>query len=322
MAAQEPAPLPEDRPRAGTVRSRLMLEAAAHMVSRPDWSLRQARVDLRVQGADGWPVQLFASDGPYAVRDVVEGRATFAILNPATAITAARRRVTDDDCLAAIATIPSYDQMGFAVPAALGITHLEELAQVRPALRVSLRGQRTHSVHQVVDDVLAAAGFSLEDMVAWGGTVTFQEGIPHRGERLEAMRTGAVDAVFDEGIYNWTPHATEAGLRFVGLGEGTLARLEAQGYRRAVLRRDRYPALHDDVDTVDFSGFLVYTRRDTAEELVVAFCEALLARRELMPWQGGAELPLERMLGDAVDAPVPLPLHPAARACWRRAGLR
>lgn len=321
VAIDEPAPLPDDRPRAGTVRSRLMLETASELVGVGDWQPKQARIDLRPQGPGGWPIRLLASDGPDAVAEVVAGRATFAILNPATALRPALRRLGHDlGVCAAVTTIPSYDQMGFAIAAHLGIEGLEQLREAQPALRLSLRAQRNHSVHQVVEDVLAAAGMSLTDIERWGGRIRYDDGIPHRGDRLRVMRSGEVDAVFDEGIYNWTSHAADAGFRFVGLAAETRAELESWGYRSAVLRHDRYPALGDDVETIDFSGFLVYTRTDTPPDLVTAFCTALEARRDRIPWQGGPELPLESMCVDSVAAPVPVDLHPAAASFWRARG--
>lgn len=298
-----------------------MLEAASELVGSTGWERRQTRIDLRPQGPFTWDVRLLASDGPDAVAEVLDGSATFAILNPATALLPALRRLTDDlDALATIATIPSYDQMGFAVAARLGVATLDEIAARRLPLRLSLRSQRNHAVQLVVEDVLAAAGLSLELIESWGGSVSYDDGIPHRGERARILAEGAVDGVFDEGIYNWTDPAVDAGYVFVGPGPDALARLEAQGYRATRLRRDRYPALERDVPTVDFSGFLVYTRRDTDDAVVDAFCTALHTRRDRIPWQGGPSLPLERMLGDAVDAPVPVAMHPAALAAWRRLG--
>jgi TRAP-type uncharacterized transport system substrate-binding protein len=55
--------------------------------------------------------------------------------------------------------------------------------------------------------------------------------------------------------------------------------------------------------------------------MVEAFCRAMLARRDRIPWQGGPTLPLERMVVDAEDAPIPIPLHAAAGRVWREAGL-
>ena len=315
----EPPPLPNDRPRAGAVRSRLMLEIASELVGRPDWTMRQASVTLRPQGGTHWEVALFGSDSVLAAPAVASGEVDFAIVNPATAIGPAVRGIPPFEHpldLAAIATIPSHDQLGFAIAAQHGIASLEELPVRRPALRLSLRAQRDHSVHTIVAHVLGTVGVTLDDLRSWGGVITYDEDIPHRGARAAAIRSGEIDAVFDEGTYNWIDLAVGAGLRFAALPEPSLARLGAMGYRRSTLSAHRYPSLTADVSTIDFSGFLIYTRAATADELVTAFCEALVARADRIPWQGGPSLPLDRIAADTVDAPIPIPLHPAAARFW------
>ena len=74
-----------------TIRSRLVLELASELVDQPGWAHRQARVSLRPQGADGWPVILFASDGPAAIEDVARGDVQVAIINPAGYLALAER---------------------------------------------------------------------------------------------------------------------------------------------------------------------------------------------------------------------------------------
>jgi hypothetical protein len=301
-----------------------MLEVATELVGAADWPYQQVRVDLRDQGATSWPTTLFASDGRDSVREVLAGRAQFAIINPATAVVPALRREpgAPTDALAAIATIPSYDQLGLAVTRAAGVQDLVELAGATPALTVSLRGGRpNHLVHLVIDDVLAAAALSLADLESWGGTLRYDQGLPHSPGRAGAMRSGAIDAMFDEGVYNWVEAAAAAGMRFLAVTGEARTRLAAMGYRAGTLTRARYPALDQDVPTIDFSGWLIFTRADTPDPVVAGFCEALVAARERIAWQGGPALPLDRMCADTPDAPVPLPFHPAARGCWVRHGL-
>ncbi len=322
-AGSEPPKYAEQRPRAATIRSKLMLEVASVLVGQANWPHQQVSIAMRAQGETSWGVTLFGSDGIDAIDDVLEGRVQFAIINPATAIVPAlRHRGLDDDTLAAIATVPSYDQLGLAVQRSLGITSLADLVAAKPALVVSLRGKRPHHmVHQVLADTLAAAGMALEDISAWGGELRYQEGLPHGPVRANAVRTGAVNAVFDEGVYNWVELAVESGLAFLAIPEDILGRLTAMGYRTAMIRRERYAGLDADIPTVDFSGFLVYTRADAPTASVASFCRALISARDRIPWQGGGSLPMERMCVDAVDAPIPLPLHPAAADVWRRHGL-
>jgi TRAP-type uncharacterized transport system substrate-binding protein len=137
------------------------------------------------------------------------------------------------------------------------------------------------------------------------------------------MRSGSVDAVFDEGVYNWVEAAAGAGMRFLAITGDVRSRLAAMGYRAGTLTKARYPALDGDVPTIDFSGWLIFPRADTPDRAVAGFCEALAAARERIAWHGGPALPLERMCADTLDAPVPLPFHPpparpgSATTCWR-----
>lgn len=301
-----------------------MLEVASELVGVESWEAKQARIDLRAQGASDWEVSLFASDGNDGLSEVLAGRSTFAILNPATALRSGVRRLTQTDDLPvrAIATIPSFDQFGIAVPRDLGVATLADLIAARPTLTVSLRGARpNHSVHMVLDDVLTVHKATIGDFESWGGTVRYDEGLPHGKIRAAAIKAGEADAIIDEGIYNWVELAYENGLGFLSVDNGALGELEKLGYRRGLIDRDRFPMLPNDVVTLDFSGFLVYARSDVGDEVVTEFCRALLARAGRIPWQGGDALPLRSMVSDALDAPIPIPLHPAAQAFWQSHGL-
>lgn len=319
----DPTAYPDDRPRAATIRSRVMLEVASELVGSNAWAFKQSRIDLRSQGSESWQVSLFGSDGVDGVEAVVNRRADFAILNPAAALFRAHESLggTDLVALSPIATIPSYDQLGFAVSEEYGVATLEELVVVKPPIQVSLRSERpNHAVHMVIGDVLRAAGTSLREIQTWGGAVRYDRGIPHESPRVDAILDGSVSAVFDEGIYNWVDIASGAGLRFLSIGDETLAKVREMGYRAGIIARDRYRTLDADIPTVDFSGFCIFTRSDLPDDVVEAFCEALVARQHSIPWQGGSSLPLAQMCIDAIDAPIPLPLHPAAEAFWRRCG--
>jgi len=74
-----------------TIRSRLVLEVASELVDQTNWKERQVRVSLRQQGADEWPITLFASDGPAAIDQVARGDVQLAIINPAGFLALAAR---------------------------------------------------------------------------------------------------------------------------------------------------------------------------------------------------------------------------------------
>jgi TRAP-type uncharacterized transport system substrate-binding protein len=75
------------------------------------------------------------------------------------------------------------------------------------------------------------------------------------------------------------------------------------------------------VETIDYSGFIVYTREDTPDETVRAICAAIEARKDRIPRdQGEGPLPLDRMCQETPEGPLYAPLHRAAEAYWREQG--
>jgi TRAP-type uncharacterized transport system substrate-binding protein len=306
-----------------TIRSRLVLELASELVDQPQWLDRQARVSLRPQGADDWAVTLFASDGPAAIGQVAKAEVQLAISNPAGYLALAVRGTgpfAAPIALRAVTIIPSPDQLAFAVTERTGLKSFQEIRQRRYPLRVSMRGQRDHALHPIVNEVLAAAGFSLDDIVSWGGQVRYDEGLPMKSNRFGAMQNGDVDMIVDEAVRGWINAAAEAGMRVLPMEEPMLAKLENIGFRRALIPKARYPKLPHDVPTLDFSGFAVYTHANVADEIVAAICAALEARKDKIVWQEPGPLPLERMCRDTADGPLTIPLHPAAERFWRAQG--
>ena len=99
-----------------------------------------------------------------------------------------------------------------------------------------------------------------------------------------------------------------------------LAQLETLGLRRALIPRTRYPNLPQDVQTLDFSGFAVYTHVDVQDEIITSICAALEARKERIGWQEPGPLPLDRMCRDTPDGPLVISLHRAAEKFWREKG--
>ena len=306
-----------------TIRSRLVLEVASELVDQTNWKERQVRVSLRQQGADEWPITLFASDGPAAIDQVARGDVQLAIINPAGFLALAARGTgpfTAPLPLRAITVIPSPDQLAFAVTVRTGLKSFRDIREQHYPLRVSLRGQADHALHPVVNEVLVTAGFSLEDIRSWGGLVRYDDGLPQTDNRLGAVARGEVDMVIDEAVRGWVNAATGAGMRVLPLEEPMLARLEGLGLRRALIPRTRYPNLQQDVPTLDFSGFAVYTHADAPDEVITSVCAALEARKERIGWQEPGPLPLDRMCRDTPDGPLVIPLHRAAEKFWRAQG--
>jgi TRAP-type uncharacterized transport system substrate-binding protein len=306
-----------------TTRSRLMLEVASRLVNRRDFPYLQARVSLREQGSNEWPLNLFASDSPAAVEEVAAGRVQFAIINPSMMLKLAFLGSTPFPTpmpLRAIAVLPSLDHMVFAVKRETGLTTFSDIRERKFPLRVSLRGQRDHSLHVIVDHVMGAAGFSLEDVVSWGGEVRYNAGMAYGNDRIGAMQRGEINAIFDEGATTWGNMALELGMTFLSLDETILQRLESVGLRRGMIERKNFPKLGADVPTLDFSGWPIYTHENTPDSMVTDFCAALEASKEQIPWAEDAPLPLEQMVRDTRDGHLEISLHPAAERFWHECG--
>lgn len=311
------------RVRAAAVRSRLVLELALGLIDSEQFSAHQAKVLLRPQGFKEWELSLFGSDAPPALQDVAYGKATLGIVNPSAVLTLASRGVTPFRGplpLRAIGVVPSEDQLVFAVHRRTGLNSLDEVALKQYPLRVSLRGQRDHSVHLVLDHVLQATGWSLADVVSWGGEVRYDEGTPARGSRLEDVRAGTVDAIFDEAASSWVEQALNSDMQILSIPAPALARLEAWGYRRALMRRDAFPSLPSDLSTVDFSGFAVYVHENAAADLVQLICQALENRSDRIYVQSGEPLAPVAICGNTRESPLDVPFHEAAAAYWRAKG--
>ena len=179
-----------------TIRSHLVLEVASELVDRSEWPYRQARINLREQGGKTWPVSMFGSDAPAAIDQVARGELQVAIINPAAPLALALRGkgpFKSPIPLRAITVIPSPDQLAFAVTERTGLKSLHDIRERRFPLRVSIRGQMDHSLHLVVKEVLSAAGFSLDDVVSWGGQIRYDAGLPKSPNRLGAVQRGEVD---------------------------------------------------------------------------------------------------------------------------------
>ena len=306
-----------------TIRSRLVLEVASEMVDQAGWPNRQAQVSLRPQGADHWTVNMIASDGPAAIDQVASGAMQLAISNPAVYLALAVRGTgpfVEPIPLRAITVIPSPDQLAFAVTQQTGLKSLHEIRERRYPLRVSMRGQRDHALHPIVNEVLAAAGLSLDDIVSWGGQVCYDNGLPQNENRLGAVARGEVDMVIDEAVRGWVNSAVGDGMRVLPLDEAMLSKLEALGFRRAVIPKARYVNLTTDVPTLDFSGFAVYTHANVPDSVITSICAALEARKDRIGWQEPGPLPLDRMCRDTPDGPLVIPLHPSAERFWRERG--
>jgi len=317
-------PQPESWANPITTRSKIVLEIASQLVEQ-DWSVMQAKVLLKSQGRQSdWALSLFGSGTLEGIDAVVKRQADLAIVNPSTLLTLAYRGLgpyATPQPVRLIAVVPSLDQFVFAVSGNTGLQTFEDIARKKYPLRISVRGIPDHGVNIMLNDIAAAAGFTMADLRSWGGDLREEGAMPWPdGPKFKALERGEIDAIFDEASDVWGDKAHDCDMRFLSLAETTMRKLEAMGYRRALLRKEVFSRLPSDVLTVDFSGWPIFVHSELADSRVDQICSALDARKHLIPWQGEGPLPVERMVRETPETPVDVPFHAAAERFWRARG--
>ncbi len=320
--------MPQSLTNPNITRSRLVLEIASEMVggkamqSNPKYL--QAKAALRSAGTRGRTVSLSGTSTAEGIWAVARREVDLSIINPACVLSVAARGASIFKTpipLRTVTVIPSFDQFVVAVRHDTGLKSFEEIGTRKPRLRVSMRGMADHTLHHMFDDLAAAAGFSRQDLAAWGGGIRQEGALPHPGTaKFKALLAGEIDAIFDEGAHGWVNEVLDAGIDILPIGETTMKKLEAMGYRRSLLPRADFPRLPCDLLTLDFSGWTVFVHAETEDEIVGDICAALEARKDRIPWDGEGPLPLDEMCRETPATPQVVPLHPAAEHYWRGRG--
>jgi TRAP-type uncharacterized transport system substrate-binding protein len=269
----------------------------------------------------------FAADSFRELKLLAERKVSLAWINPSASVTLAYRGtgpLRGRIPLRVIGTFPSWDVMGFAVRESTGITSLEQIKKERVPLRLSTGpvGKRDlveSPVTFMVHAALRAAGFGIADLRKWGGKV-HAVSRPSHPDRRAGIENGTIDAVFDEGIKSWGQTALDHGFRYLPIDGPVLRRLAALGYRRGVVPESQFKGLAADVATIDFSGWPMVVHADLPDDVAYALCEALEARRRMIPTDNFRPLRIADLCANSDEAPYDVPLHPGARRFYRERG--
>jgi TRAP-type uncharacterized transport system substrate-binding protein len=294
--------------------------------SRVGYSLKLALTTTRSQHENGVSLS-FAADGFRELRAVAGRKISLAWINPSVAATLAfkgKGPFAKPLPLRTLAVFPSYDVIGFAVHASTGLTSLAEIGEKKIPLRLST-GQTTkralahHPTMFTVLTVMKAAGFTLAELKKWGGKIQ-SVSRPSHPDRRAAIESGAIDAVFDEGIKSWGQTALDHGFRYLPVEGKILERLASMGYRPSVVPRSRFKGMVEDVKTVDFSGWPMIVHAEMPDEVAYALCEAIEARKDFIPTDNYKPLEIAQLCADDDEAPRGVPFHPGAERFYRERG--
>ncbi len=294
--------------------------------SRVGYLLKLSLTAHRSQRENGVSLS-FTADGFRELKAVAQRKVSLAWINPSVAATMAfkgKGPFSKPLSIRTIAVFPSYDVMGFAVHESTRITSLSQIRKERIPLRLST-GQTTkqalaHSPTMfTVGAVMKAAGFTLADIRKWGGKIQ-SVSRPSHPDRRAAIQDGSTNAVFDEGIKSWGQTAVDHGFRYLPVDGEVLQRLMGMGYRPSVVPKSRFQGMAKDVKTVDFSGWPMVVHADMPDDVAYALCEAVEARKDLMPTDNYKPLEIAQLCANDEEAPCDVPLHPGAERFYRERG--
>jgi TRAP-type uncharacterized transport system substrate-binding protein len=222
--------------------------------------------------------------------------------------------------LRALASFPSWDKMAFAVAKDLKIKSLFEIVERKIPLRISTRSSGVYNTTSyTVTKVLSLYGMSFAKIKSWGGNVQ-ETPRPSSPERLDALRTGKVNAVFDEGLNTWLDDALNHGFEVLPLAPRVVKQLSALGYQPSVIPTAKFRQIQADINTIDFSGWTLITHRGLNNDLAYSICQAIDSRQAVIPVDDAGPLDMRKICRGAEAAPLGIPLHPGAKRYYEEKG--
>lgn len=261
------------------------------------------------------------------VAAVAAGEADFGFTTPPACATMGLRGVGYFDekleNLRAVANFPHDDRLIWAVPAELGVHSIEDLWDHK--LRVAHAGSGG-PVCFAVEQILNAYGMPRAELEARGWE--FKEADYLFGV-VSLVTRGEADIIVHEGRKTppWAHLLQAREMTFLPIREDVIEQMVTNyGFRRAILSKGMLDgAVTEDLPTLDWSGWLLFTHADMDEELVYRIASIIVEQKYLFEWafQG---LPVEK--SDLVCPIDPralcqntgVPLHPGAERYFREQG--
>jgi len=264
------------------------------------------------------PALRMATGSPILAYDVVNGGLDMAMVNPCGFLTQASRGVglfKEPLPLRTVAVYPSWDRFVFMVNPKTGIKSLKDIRDRKYPLWVSVKEDPTHSTRVFIDQALGYYGFSLADIVSWGGRLNVT-GAPADPRRMEPLRAGTLEAIFDEGLVIWFDDALKHGMQLIELEPDHFEYLASLGWRKAHIAKDAFAHMPYGHDCIDYGGWPLYAREDFSEELVYQVARSVAARTEQIVWEDAYTGP-EQAFTQSEGTPFDTPLHAGAERFLR-----
>jgi len=269
-------------------------------------------------GEEFRPFLRMATGSPILAHAVAKGALEMAFVNPSALLTQAYRGVglfKKPLPLRVVGVWPTLDWFVFSVKKSLGFRTLADIKKARYPLQVSVKEDVTHSTRVLTEQVLALYGFSLADIEAWGGKL-HMSGSPSDKRRMEPMRAGTLEAIFDEALVIWFDEALQCDLVPLAIEPEIFAQLNALGWRRGIVPKRRYPRLAADIAAIDYSGWPLYANEALEADTVYKLCAGFALRADEIPWEDSFT-EVSQVWRDTEATPLDVPLHPGAERFLR-----
>jgi len=224
--------------------------------------------------------------------------------------------------LRAIGVFPTWDRLIFAVRQETGIRSLEEIKRRKYPLRISTRRRlKLQTTVYAIEAVLGAYGMSFRDIERWGGKV-MEAPSPSSQERKHHIQSGEADAVFDEGVKSWGEWALDSGMRFLAIDDRAERHMKRIGFPSALLTREHYAKLDEEIKTVDFSGWTFFCHADLPSPIAYNMAKAVDLCHTQIPVDHFDKRPMNMLEfcrgGEAGQ--LNIPLHPGAKKYFKERG--
>lgn len=269
-------------------------------------------------GEEFRPFLRMATGSPILAHAVARGSIEMAFVNPSALLTQAYRGIGLFGTplpLRVVGVWPTWDWFVFAVRKSLGFRSLRDIKDARYPLQVSVKEDPTHSTRVLTEQVLGLYGFSLADIESWGGRL-HMSGSPSDRRRMEPMRAGTLDAIFDEALVVWFDEALKHDFMPLEIEPEMFRRIEALGWRRGLVPKAKFPGLAADHAAIDYSGWPLYANAAFDADTVYRVCAGFMARADEIPWEESFT-GVDQVWRDTAATPFDVPLHPGAERFLR-----
>lgn len=246
-----------------------------------------------------------------------------ACVNPSPIVTMAYRGrgfFKEKLPLRALAALPSWDKIAFAVAKDCKIRSLSEIIENKIPLRIATRSSGVdNTTYYTLSAIFGFYGVTFQQLKRWGCKL-YENAWPSSTERKALIQRRSVHAIFDEGIKSWLDLALDNDYEVLPLEKKLVKHMERLGYRSSVIPKKRFKGLAEDVETIDFSGWPLITHRWMSNDMAYSICAAMDARRKTIPVDDTRPLNMRRICRDTEDGPIAIPFHPGARRYYKEQG--